>query len=462
MLDDDEEEEFHDPNEFVEDLKNNPGSGKSLMILGQKMKKEYSIIRTEDNDFFYYDKKYEYMKPLNSNLYGYYVSKSFGLNLPDRYIKDSLSSIQGIAKNQRHLWEFKNKLYLNTKDKYTIQKLGKPQITSRKFIFEDELIRYFGDENHKHNVNLFNENPTKVEQTLREILIPKNDINNHKLYKDTLYLLGASLINGNPLKSLVIYYNERGNNGKTILGYIIKKMFNSTCVTVQPSEFKDTFFNKRIDDTNIILIDEIQDSSLDKYWDLIKKISGGVINDNLREMRKDTRVESKGKGLLYILTNELPNVPLADTALLYRILVYYLPNRFVDNPQRPNEIQVNRNIVNELSKDREGFEWLVNACIYTYNNYKFERQSEEDTKYILSKSNIIRQWLVKNTKIHEYDRVTNRELKECLEDDIDGDITIPSNILNSKIGSELKKIYGSRLERTKASNDTYYNLTMVE
>ena len=440
--------------DFKTKLLNKPDDKKALNELGQAMKQKYKIVRTENGQFYYFDK---YFKTMNEGIYQILIEQEYRLHLSLNEVKRSMNSISGIEKDHSELWEFNNCYYLNT-DNYIIEQL-EPQLTSRKFVFDDELINYNPD------IKYYNENPTLIERTLREILIPLNPVkeNPYHILQDFLYLLGWSLINGNQGKNIVIYYNKEGNNGKSVLGKILKCVFKSKMVMIQPSDFKDTFFNARIDDTNAIVIDEIQSTSLNGHWDLIKKIAGGEIEDNIRVMYSSERHASKGNGTLFIMTNELPQVPMDDEALLYRLLIYELPNKFVNQPTLySNEIKMNPNIFKEIDDDREGLEWLINASIKCYIDVEFKRQTINRTKEILAGGNIIRKWLLHNTSISFEDYLTNSEIIEYIKDNESSIIEkYTDNQLASVIGGELKNIYGTRLEKTVRNGRAQYNLELV-
>lgn len=440
--------------DFKKVLKEKPGDESALIELGQEMKDEYNIVRTESGKYYYYD---DYFKLLDEGIYQYLVEKRFHIFLNMNNIKKSLTSISGIEKDHSELWEFNNCYYLNT-DNYNIEQL-EPQLTSRKFVFEDELLNY------NPEVKYYNENPTLIEKTLREILVPLNPVkeNPYNTFKDFLYLLGWSLINGNQGKNIVIFYNKEGNNGKSVLGKILKCVFKEKMVMIQPSDFKDTFFNARIDDTNAIVIDEIVSTSLNGHWDLIKKIAGGEIEDNIRVMYSSQRHASKGNGTLFIMTNELPQIPLDDEALLYRLLIYELPNKFVNHPiPYTNEIKMNPNIFKQLDDDREGLEWLINASIKCYLDNEFDRQPIDETLSKLSEGNIIRQWLLKNTSISFDDYLTNFEIIEYIKDTESNIVEkYTDNQIASLIGSELKNIYGNKLEKTIRNGKAEYNLELT-
>lgn len=440
--------------DFKTKLLNKPDDKRALNELGQAMKQKYLIVRTENGRFYYFD---GYFKLMDEGIYQVLIEKEYRLHLSLNEVKRSMNSISGIEKDHSELWEFNNCYYLNT-DNYNIEQL-EPQLTSRKFVFEDELLNY------NPEVKYYNENPTLIERTLREILVPLTPVkeNPYHILKDFLYLLGWSLINGNQGKNIIIYYNKEGNNGKSVLGKILKCVFGEKMVMVQPSDFKDTFFNARIDDTNAIVIDEIQSTSLNGHWDLIKKIAGGEIEDNIRVMYSSQRHASKGNGTLFIMTNELPQVPMDDEALLYRLLIYELPNKFVNHPEPySNEIKMNPNIFKEIDDDREGLEWLINASIKCYLDTEFDRPNIDTTKSILAGGNIIRKWLLHNTSISFDDYLTNAEIIEYIKDTETNIVEkYTDNQLASLIGGELKTIYGNKLEKTIRNGRAEYNLELI-
>ena len=440
--------------DFKTKLLNKPDDKRALNELGQAMKQKYLIVRTENGRFYYFD---GYFKLMDEGIYQVLIEQEYRLHLSLNEVKRSMNSISGIEKDHSELWEFNNCYYLNT-DNYNIEQL-EPQLTSRKFVFEDELLNY------NPEVKYYNENPTLIEKTLREILVPLNPVkeNPYHILQDFLYLLGWSLINGNQGKNIIIYYNKEGNNGKSVLGKILKCVFGEKMVMIQPSDFKDTFFNARIDDTNAIVIDEIQSTSLNGHWDLIKKIAGGEIEDNIRVMYSSQRHASKGNGTLFIMTNELPQVPMDDEALLYRLLIYELPNKFVNHPEPySNEIKMNPNIFKEIDDDREGLEWLINASIKCYLDTEFDRPNIDTTKSILAGGNIIRKWLLHNTSISFDDYLTNAEIIEYIKDTEPNIVEkYTDNQLASLIGSELMNIYGNKLEKNRRNGITQYNLELI-
>ena len=448
------EPEYNDSLGFVEKLQKNPNSPKDLIRLGQWMKDRFNIIKTEEGNNYWLD---GYYKPLDVIHYQDMITRNLGLNLMETACKQSLSSINGIYKDKSYLWEFKDHIYLNTKN-YTIIHETEPQLTSRKFIFEDELLEYTPD------VQFFNDCPTLMEKTLREILIPKNPVkdNSNSLYKDFLYLLGWSFIQGNIGKNIVIYYNQRGNNGKTALRQILHFVFKDSMKTVKPQNFDDTFFNANIDNTNIIAIDELLYTSLDGKWDIIKNIAGGSADDSIRVMYKDKLMKSKGKGTLYIMTNELPNIPLYDEALLWRLLIYELPNRFTETGDGENEYKMDINLFVELEKDRDGLEWLINASIKCYLTETFDRPTLNEIKSLIGGADEIKDWIINNTTLSHDDVLYNSEIVEFIFD-ANPELAerLPRQTIARRVGKELRNVYGAKLQTERSAQGRRYNIELT-
>lgn len=449
------EPEKYDTLSFVEKLMKNPNSSKDLILLGKWMKDKFNIIKTEEGTNYWLDGGY--YKPLDVIHYQDMITRNLGLSLMESACKQSLSSINGAYKDKSHLWEFKDNIYLNTKN-YTIIQEDEPQLTSRKFIFDDELLEY------DSTVCFFNDDQTLIEKTLREILIPKNPVkeNPNDLYKDFLYLLGWSFIQGNIGKNIVIYYNSKGNNGKTALRQILQFVFKESMKVVTPKNFDDTFFNANIDNTNIIAIDELLYNSLDGKWDIIKNMAGGGADDSIRVMYSNELKKSKGKGTLYLMTNELPNIPLYDEALLWRLLIYHLPNCFTETGDGENEYKMDMNLFVELERDREGLEWLINASIKCYLTETFDRPSLDEIKSRICGSDEIKDWIIHNTSLSHDDVLYNSDIVDFILDansELEG--RLPRQKIAQRVGKELRNIYGAKLQTERSAHGARYNIELV-
>lgn len=452
LLDREEDSKSVDPISFKDVLSDKPNNASALIELGQEMKDKYNIIRTENGEYYYLDK---YYKPLSTGRYQILVENEFDIKLSERYLKDSITSISGEEIEKENLWEFSDGYYYNSLTE-TIEELS-PQLTSKKFIINDKLIEY------NPNVEFLNEEPTLIEKTLREIFIPKNNPDDTKLYKNHLYFLGKSLLIGNPLKAIIVYYNDIGNNGKTAIGIINDILFENYTIKPRIREIQDdTFFQARADNTHTIIIDEIDKGSLNGSWDTIKNITGGSGNDD-RQMYSTTRGKGKGKGTLMILTNYKPDIPLTDRALLYRALLYKLPNEFVeykeDKELGDNQYWQNDKIFTQLQNDEDGKKWLCNVIIKAVQEHEYVRQTREESKSILLEDNLLSKWLNDHTQISSTEKIYNNEILDKIEySDINVDMS--QDKLRVGIGYSLKRIYGNDLIK-KRDSSVYYNLEWV-
>lgn len=451
LLDRDEKDLKMDKS-FIDILSETPNNASALIELGQEMKDRYNIIRTECGEHYYLD---EYYKYLTLGRYQILVENEFGIKLSERYLRDSMTSISGEEIEKENLWEFAGGYYYNSLTE-TIEELS-PQLTSKKFIINDKLIEYNPD------VEFINDEPTLIEKTLREIFIPKNNPENTDFYLNHLYFLGKSLLIGNPLKAIIVYYNDIGNNGKTAIGIINDILFGNFTIKPRVREIQDdTFFQARADNTHTIIIDEIDKGSLNGCWDTIKNITGGSGNDD-RQMYSTTRGKGKGKGTLMILTNYKPDIPLTDRALLYRALLYELPNEFVEYEEGKelgdNQYWQNDKIFTQLKNDEAGKEWLCNVIIKAVQEHEYVRQTRDESKSILLEDNLLCKWLSEHTKISSTKTTYNHQLLEEIENS-DINVDMSHDKLRSEIGYSLNKVYGNKLIRDRDTS-TYYNIEIV-
>lgn len=312
-------------------------------------------------------------------------------------------------------------------------------------------------------MEFFNEEPTLIEKTLKEIFIPKNKPDETELYMNHLYFLGKSLLIGNPLKAIIVYFNDIGNNGKTAIGIINDILFENYTIKPRIREIQDdTFFQARADNTHTIIIDEIDKGSLNGCWDTIKNITGGSGNDD-RQMYSTTHGKGKGKGTLMILTNYKPDIPLTDRALLYRTLLYKLPNEFVEYEEgkelEDSQYWQNDKIFTQLQNDEAGKEWLCNVIIKAVKEHNYVRQTREKSKSILLENDILSKWLNNHTKISSTETLSNDEIVNEIENS-DINIEMVRSRLKQTIGYSLKRLYGDKLEKNHGSG-IYYNLELV-
>ena len=72
----------------------------------------------------------------------------------------------------------------------------------------------------------------------------------------------------------------------------------------------------------------------------------------------------KSSHVLFLLTNNIPMTKHRDQAYMDRLLLVEFPNRFVDNPTKVNEYQVDRTLCDKLWRERPGIlAWMVRGYL---------------------------------------------------------------------------------------------------
>ena len=445
--------------DFQKKLYKDPSNKPALFDLAENMKAIFNIVGVKFGDsavYYVFDGKT--YKQITKKDYQELTLEQFGIRLTEQNAKDSLHSLPATAEEENYYWEFADNEYLDTRTYEIVDKeaIGYIPLTSRQFKFNDELIPY--------NAGVsFNGSGTFWEKTLKEILIPKQDPEDDKLYMEFLYLIGASMVGNNPLKLLALGYNPEGNNAKTLLVIMLLWVFNNTFFRLSVKELSNDFLYSRANDTNVIVIDEILNNSLNGKEAILKELTaGGDPTISAREMFTTTRDISKGFGMLWIFCNPLPEFTY-DKALFHRLHLFKLPNRFDDNPTKPNEYMIDYNIEQKLKADTQGFIWFLNACIKAKQEYKFQRQSVEETISILWEQDPIRKFLAKNYEVSNNDKdiITNDEITmEAFKDPEIKNEYKTTEKLNKKIGFAIKDVFG--ITRMPGFVIAKYNLKMRE
>jgi hypothetical protein len=240
-------------------------------------------------------------------------------------------------------------------------------------------------------------------------------------------------------------------------------VFISKFFRLSVKELKNDFVYSRANDTNVIVIDEILKDSLRGQEATLKELTaGGDPTISPREMFTTSRDISEGLGMLWIFCNPLPSFTY-DKALFHRLHLFKLPNRFDDNPTAPNEYLIDYDIEQKLKADTEGFTWFINACIKARQEYKFQRQSVEETVNILWESDPIRRFLAQNYEVSDQDEdiITNNEITmEAFKDSEIKNKYGSTENLSVKIGYAVKDVFG--INRIPSKVVAEYKLKRIE
>ncbi len=449
-------------------LKKSPTEVKALNELAIDMQTQYNIqgVNVNSSPVYYYEKENKdgsfTTERLDDLTYKDLVLDTHNLSIGRNEAKRSLESLPTKAKEQNGLWEFKNQIYLDTAD-YTIKDgFEDTPLTNRKFkTIDGEMLEYIPD------VEIGGDNQTLMEKTYREILIPKNNPEDERLLYETLYLIGASLVQNNPEKVLPFWYAPLGNNGKSMIPKTIKMFAGNTLRELRVDKIgKDNFLDKYLDDSNYIVIDEIMRNSFNNHWIFLKRYtSGGFQTLNVRDMYTAESFDSNGIGTLFVFTNELPIIPNED-AIRERIHLIEPPNRFVipEKDENGNEIlgeneyKMDKKLSDKLLKDKEGLEWLISASIHTYKTYPFKKTSNEEIDNIIFERDTIKKFLYQNYEVDEQGLTTNSKIVEKLWEIPEIKRGYNKESLSKSIGLKIKEVFGEGL-RIDNSEKAIYRLS---
>ncbi len=466
--------EIEEENSLWRQLKNNPEKKALHIDVATEIEEVYTIKKVIDKNkptYYYFNKSEKSYERLNSNNLGIIIKNDYGYSYPDNTLKSILSCIQNENTLDNALWEFDNCIF--NSEKYEMMKDDKKDLFTVKKIGVKNKDGSIEKLTFNKNVDLFNDKESLVEKTLKEILIPKDNPNKTELFKDYLQRLGACLIEDNPYKSTPVY-TGKGNNGKSILNFINKLIFNEYHVTINPAMLKDAFSDGVIGGTSLITFDELQEDSFMNVIDVVKKLTGGVISNTSRIMFSQDKSEITDFGMVWIFTNVIPALPLTDKAIYIRLNVFELPNQFViknELNRSPNNYLIDTDINNKLKQDKKGLSWLISASIKAYkemidNNATFLcEQTPANTMAIINKTDPLSTYLTTYTEISEFGTVTNKEILIGFQDYIlDNNIEyheLDEITISKKIGHTLKTIYKDNLKKIPARQGAKYNLKLI-
>lgn len=460
-----------------ERIEKNPTKKTLHMEIAVELEKTHNLKRVIGNDinYYYYDEKDVMFSDLNSAKLGVIIREEHGINLPNKTLNDILSCVQRDDFLHNDKWLFKNCLFdaesyeadfesQNKKDILCIKKLGVDDRATNKI----NMLEYNPKLKYINN----DEGETFVEKSFKQILIPKNDPNNHDLYIDFLQRLGASLLDEQIYKTIPVYKGD-GDNGKSILNMLLEFIFNRHHRVITPSSLDDKFSNSLIENTSVLAFDELKEDSFSNFLDYIKKMSGGSITQAQRKMYSTETSEVSNFGMIWAFTNEVPKIPLHEKAVFRRLDILELPNTFVEKKylkDSQNNYPIIQDIKHKLRKDIDGLSWLISVAIKVYKemvdsgeNFKC-KQTADETLAIINKTNYLETFLALYTEIDDNERTTNNEIQQVFKEWIEFK-ELPYEITGktpADIGYALKDLYESKLNKKNIGGKATYNIKMKD
>lgn len=389
----------------LEELENNYKAYNKII---RKLEPELNIKRLRNNEYYYYDNETERYQKLDERRLGVLIRESEDISLKDSQLKGILELIQRIDKPNNYLWKFRNDILDIRNFKTTTYNMK--EFTVKTAGYMDEETDEFKQFNYNPDIECTpnfkaNAEITLVQKTLQEILIPKGNKKDTRIYYDFLQRVGSCFYPYNRHKHLAVYIGK-GNNGKGILNNLIANIFNNHYVGITPKQLNDQFIEQTlINDKNVLGFDELETKSFEGNVDIFKRLSGGIGQSTTRTMYKQESQSSKHYGTPILYTNTIPDIEVDDKAFLGRLDIITLPNSFVesrdDKDYKINEYPLNRNLINALAEDKEGLQWLTNASLKQYRLMEEKKetfilkQTADETIEIIKDENHLLNYIMK-------------------------------------------------------------------
>ena len=452
---------------------------------GEDIVKEFGLkrhLKNNDNDqIYFYDPDLKYFDEITTQQLKNKLYKSLGFNLTETDINTVTKAVPTENNLYTNLLVFRN-MYFDTETLREFKPFPEVSTYNRKDYLTTFNIGTLNEKNNTINLLDYNKelkleevltvkelpeiNPeipvteykkrfgmTLTEIVLRQVLIPKDNPDDIRLYRDYLERLGSNIFGANLYKVITFYYGD-GDNGKSILNLFNNLIFNKLNYEIKPEALAETFSLESFYNRLVITIDEVTRNSFDDLKDYLKQMSSKYSKMEKRQIYSKKTFTIYKFPNITIYSNELLDLnPTTDGALFSRIDYLKLPNRFLTTEevnQYNNCYPVVDNLEELLSKDTEGLSWLITAGILCFKDMKEKnkrytlKQTREETIDIFLNIDYLSKFLMLYT---EYLDDLPRELYTSNEDITNSYIKYMSR-LHKKVDTEgLAKETGIKLRQ---------------
>lgn len=435
----------------------------------------------------------------------------FGFNFTKSDIEAIINAVPNEDKLYNNLLNFKNLLFdtetlkefkpfpevtsYNKKDYLTINNIGilnKKDLTIKSLDFQEDLKltdvllpKQLLEIDPKLSPNEYPKKygMTLTEIVLRQILIPKDNPNDIRLFKDFLERLGSNIYGINLYKVITFYYGD-GDNGKSVLNLFNDLIFNNLNYEITADTLKDNFKLPAFKNRLIVSIDEVTRESFKDLKAFLKHVSSKYAKMEERGIYTDKTNKQYGFPNITIYSNELLELnpdPKKDGALFGRLDYLKLPNKFVDEKELSkyeNSYSVVNNIEELLKKDYEGLSWLITSAINAFKQIKEQdniytcKQTKDETIDIYWNIDYLSKFIYLYTEyVDDLPRslfISNQEITNSyIEYMHDQNKDVDTENLSKEIGMKLNIIYpdlkkeGNKFKETKTGK-TMYRLKLKE
>lgn len=423
------------------------------------LKNNHHIKKTKsDGDYIFSNKYNKYVK-YNYRDLGNLLSVEYGI---DTIREDHLKTICGYSMGYS---EFDDDI-LRLEDGFLDTETWKFEETNQlEKIFTRRSYPYYYNTPKEY---IITDTENLILESIKKILIPRNNPNDDIRYLDFIERVGSCLNNRNKHKRGTIYYGK-GNNGKGLLIVVLELLFKDR---VYKGNLKELFKKNSKDNTNkdIWIIDEIGEHDLKNYIEELKNIITPDSKGNEKKrIYEDTGFNDRNPTHVFIFTNNKPSIPINDSGkpLLERLDIIDLCNEFTTTPNKDrNQYLIDSSIEGKIKRS----EWVYiqntfNECLKAYsekvnNNstgYKYPlAQSYKETINILYAGKDLETFLNTHYRIDEENRISNKTIlsdftEYCKRRKIEYDID------STKLGYKIKELFGDI--KYHSGNDTYYKLS---
>lgn len=322
---------------------------------------------------------------------------------------------------------------------------------------------------------------TLTEIVLRQILIPKDNSNDIRLFKDYLERFGSNIYGTNLYKVITFYYGD-GDNGKSVLNLFNDLIFNNLNYEITADTLKDNFKLPAFQNRLIVSIDEVTRDSFKYLKAFLKHVSSKYAKMEERGMHTDKTNKQYGFPNIIIYSNELLELsPQQDKALFSRLDYLKLPNKFLEEKELSkydNTYPLVNNLEELLKKDHDGLSWLITSAINTFKQMKEQdniytcKQTRDETVNIYWDIDYLTKFLYLYTEyIDDLPKslfISNQEITNSyIEYMYDQNKDVDTENLSKEIGMKLNTIYpdlkkeGNKYKETKTGK-TMYRLKLKE
>lgn len=218
---------------------------------------------------------------------------------------------------------------------------------------KDKYVTEFINYEYKHHTDI---ECDPVVQYLSSIL-PDSNLRNWFLF----FL--KRCLNNNTKNDVMLFLIGEGSNGKTAFLSFFFHIFSCYCSSVNSELFLANANTPNQPRPELLALRSVKIGLLSEFpnnkkvrEDLFKKICGGNENFSARSLYSNKIVNFTLFTKFIIACNSLPDLPI-DKAMKRRIRIINFPNKFVDNPTKPDEFKKNDNLIIQLNSKlfREAF-----------------------------------------------------------------------------------------------------------